>query len=305
MPDPLADIVTLLQPRAPFSKHVRTSGPWHVHREDSGQPFYCVLLEGRCLLQADGQPPTTLQAGDFALIPSAHGFAFSSLDPPPAPDAPASTIVARDGQVQLGNPDAPANAEMTLGHCIFDSPDATLLVPLLPSLVLVRGDQRLSTLVQLLRDEVRARRPARQVILERLLEVLLIEALRASAGTDASAGLLRGLADERLSFALRAIHTHPTRPWTVAQLASEAALSRSAFFERFHRAVGMAPMEYLLTWRMALAKDLLRKQDSTVTEIAQRVGYSSVSTFSVAFARHVGMPPTHFARTQPARTELA
>jgi AraC-like DNA-binding protein len=78
--------------------------------------------------------------------------------------------------------------------------------------------------------------------------------------------------------------------------AKEAALSRSAFFERFNREVGMAPMEYLLSWRMALAKNLLRKKEGNVAEIAERVGYGSASTFSVAFTRFVGVPPTRYAK---------
>jgi transcriptional regulator GlxA family with amidase domain len=136
------------------------------------------------------------------------------------------------------------------------------------------------------------------VILARLLEVLLIEALRSTAGTAASPGLVRGLADARLAVAIRRMHESPTRSWTVAQLAKEAALSRSTFFERFSRAVGVAPMEYLLAWRMALAKNMLRQQEGGIAEVAQRVGYSSASTFSVAFTRHVGQPPTRYVREQ-------
>jgi AraC-like DNA-binding protein len=92
------------------------------------------------------------------------------------------------------------------------------------------------------------------------------------------------------------MHERPTEPWTVAQLAKEAALSRSAFFARFNRAVGVAPMEYLLAWRMALAKNLLRRKEAGVAEVAERVGYSSASAFSVAFTRYVGLPPTRYAR---------
>jgi len=84
----------------------------------------------------------------------------------------------------------------------------------------------------------------------------------------------------------------------VAQLAREAALSRSAFFARFQRAVGMAPMAYLLTWRMALGKQLLLQKANGIAEVAQRVGYGSASAFSVAFTRHVGLPPTQYARSQ-------
>ena len=138
-------------------------------------------------------------------------------------------------------------------------------------------------------------------MLSRLLEVLLIEALRSAAGTAASPGLVRGLADARLSAAIRAMHAQPARDWTVVDLANEAALSRSAFFERFNRTVGVAPMAYLLAWRMALAKDLLRRrQGGGMAEVAERVGYSSASTFSVAFARYVGRPPSQYAREQYA-----
>lgn len=91
----------------------------------------------------------------------------------------------------------------------------------------------------------------------------------------------------------------PTKARTVAQLAKEAALSRSAFFERFSRAVGLAPMAYLLNWRMALAKNMLQRGEVRIAEIAERVGYGSASAFSVAFTRHVGLPPARYARRQP------
>ena len=94
------------------------------------------------------------------------------------------------------------------------------------------------------------------------------------------------------------MHERPGHAWTVAALAREAALSRSAFFERFNRIVGIAPMAYLLAWRMALAKQLLRKKESSVADVAERVGYSSASTFSIAFARHVGQPPMRYARSR-------
>jgi AraC-like DNA-binding protein len=82
----------------------------------------------------------------------------------------------------------------------------------------------------------------------------------------------------------------------VHHLARTAALSRSAFFERFTRTLGVAPMEYLLAWRMAVAKDLLRRSDVGLSEVARRVGYGSASAFSTAFSRHVGQPPGRYAR---------
>ncbi|MDL5365407.1 AraC family transcriptional regulator [Xanthomonas sp. NCPPB 2654] len=295
MVDPLAEVVTLLQPTARFSKHVVGAGPWRIRRSDAGQPFYCAVLEGGCRLALDGGEPIVLQAGDFVLVPAAYVVTMSSLVPHEGAVETMPTALG-PGLFRIGAQEGPTDLRILAGHCSFGSPDAALLVSLLPQLVCVRGEQRLATLVHLVSEESREARPAREVVLARLLEVLLIEALRSAAGTGASPGLARGLADARLAAAIRAMHEQPTRAWTVVALAKEAALSRSAFFERFGRTVGMAPMEYLLAWRMALAKDLLRRTEFGIADIAERVGYSSASTFSVAFARHVGQPPTQYAR---------
>jgi AraC-like DNA-binding protein len=303
MIDPLTEVVTLLQPGARFSKLVLAASPWRVSRSDAGVPFYCVILEGACRMTIDGHEPIELVSGDFVLIPAAYGVAMSSLVPPPPGVETLAPIVLGNNEFGIGEPDGPIDLRMMVGHCSFGSPDASLLVSLLPQVVHVRGLERLATLVQLIRDESRALRPAREVVLSRLLEVLLIEALRSTADTTASPGLVRGLSDARLAAAIRVMHEHPTHAWTVAELAKEAALSRSTFFERFNRAVGVAPMEYLLTWRMALAKDLLRRNEGRIAEVAQRVGYSSASTFSVAFTRHVGRPPSQYAREEQVATE--
>jgi AraC-like DNA-binding protein len=303
MIDPLAEVVTLLQPGARFSKLVLGASPWRVNRSDAGQPLYCVILEGACRMAIDEHEPIVLVSGDFVLIPAAYGVAMSSLVPPPPGVKMLEPIALGNNEFRIGAPDSPVDSRMMVGHCSFGSPDASLLVSLLPQIVHVRGVERLATLVQLVRDESREQRPAREVVLSRLLEVLLIEALRSTAETTASPGLVRGLSDSRLAAAIRVMHEHPTRAWTVAELAKEAALSRSTFFERFNRAVGVAPMEYLLTWRMALAKDLLRRNEGRVSDVAQRVGYSSASTFSVAFTRHVGRPPSQYAREEQVASD--
>ena len=304
MPDPLTQIVGLLQPNASFSKLVVAAGAWIVRRSDEGRPFYCVVLDGSCRLSVAGQAPITLEEGDFVLVPAAHDFTVSSLHPPPRgiePEPVETSLVETSlGVFRLGSADETPDVRMLVGHCAFGSADAGLLVSLLPQLVHVRGQGRLTALVELVGGESRADRPGRDVVVARLLEVLLIEALRSTARPAASPGLLRGLADDRLAVALRQMHDHPRHAWTVVALAEGAALSRSAFFERFRRKVGVAPMEYLLGWRMALAKDLLRRQKAGVAQVDEQVGYSSASTFSTAFARHVGMPPTLYARKQRA-----
>lgn len=297
MADPLSEVVTLLQPSAGFSKLVSAAGRWRVRRTEVGRPFYCAVLEGSLRLAVDGREPQVLQADDFVLIPAAQNFSTSSLDPPDDPVDLLPTLLP-SGEFRLGAPERPAQVRMMVGYCTFASPDAAMLVSLLPQLVHVRDEKRLGTLVRLVNEESRADRAGRDAVLTRLLEVLLIEALRSTSGAATSPGLLRGLADTRVAVALRRMHELPAQAWTVAQLAKEAALSRSAFFERFSRTVGVAPMEYLLAWRMALAKKWLGDKELGIADVAERVGYSSASTFSVAFTRHVGVPPARYARAQ-------
>ena len=291
----------LLQPSALFSKTLVGAGSWRIAPPDTRQPFYGVILEGACRLTVDGREPINGQAGDFVLIPFAHRLEVSSREPPARNDD--SPLVALgNGEFRVGEQDGPIGLRMLIGHCSFASPDADLLVPLLPQLVHIRCAQRLAQLVGLVGDESRAQRPAREVVLSRLLEVLFIEALRSTAEAATSQGLARGLADLRIAHAIRAMHERPSHAWTMADLAKEATLSRSAFFERFKRKVGVAPMAYLLAWRMALAKQMLRQNESPIAEIAERVGYRSVSAFSVAFARCAGQSPAHYARASRCAT---
>ncbi|WP_144630817.1 AraC family transcriptional regulator [Bordetella genomosp. 13] len=296
MSDPLTEVVTLLQPRMAHSKVASGAGRWGLNRIEFGQPSYFVLLEGRARLMPEGMEPIVLEAHDFVLIPSTLAFTMTSFEPPDEDALDGMPVVLPNGEYRHGAVDAPADVRILVGMCHLESPDAALLVSLLPKLVLVRGESRLSVLVQLVIDESRSQRAAREVVLERLLEVLLIEALRSSREAISTPGLLRGLADARLSVALRSFHEKPDQAWTVALLAKAAAMSRSTFFERFSHAVGLAPMEYVLSWRMALAKGLLRRTKSSVAAVAAQVGYSSASTFTVAFTRHVGVSPGMFAR---------
>ena len=296
MPDPFADLIALLQPRAPYSKLVDAAGAWRVRRTEVGQVYYCMILAGQSRLTVEHKAPIDLSAGDFVLIPEAADFTMASIDPPPPDGLETRPATDEGGTVRLGTPDGPPEVQMLIGYCRFGSPDAELLVSLLPDLVIVRGERQLGDLARLVREEARADRPARDVVLEHLLQVLLIEALRSTSGAGAPPGLMRGLADDRLAAALRGIHTAPDRGWSVADLACEAGLSRSAFFTRFNEVVGMPPMTYVQTWRIALAKHYLRSGQGTISEIATKVGYGSSSAFSVAFSRQVGRPPARFAQ---------
>jgi AraC-like DNA-binding protein len=301
MNDPLSEVITLLQPRAVFSRLISGAGRWGVRYSAFGEPSFCVVLEGSCRLAVDGHAPVTLEAGDFVLLPATPGFTMSGFEPVKLERLDPKVTSKVLGEIRHGTRGGRPDVRLLGGWFAFESPDSALLVSLLPSLVHVRGVERLAVLVRLVGEEASDRRSGRDLVLTRLVEVLLIEALRAAPGEDAPPGLVRGLADAHLAPAIRQIHGRFGRSWTVAALARTAALSRSAFFERFLRIVGMPPMEYLLSWRMAVAKDLLRRQDRGIAEVAEHVGYGSASTFSTAFSRHVGQPPRRYARSVKTR----
>jgi AraC-like DNA-binding protein len=296
MNDPLSEVIALLQPRAVFSRRHCAGGRWGFRYSAFGHPSFCAVLEGRSRLNVDGHRPLTLEAGDFLLLPATPGFTMSSVEPPPTLERLDPHVTSKVlGETRHGARGGRPDVRWLGGWFAFDSPDSALLVSRLPSVVHLRGVERLSILVRLVGEEASERRAGRDLVLRRLVEVLLIEALRATPSEDAPPGLLRGLADARIAPAIRQMHSQLARPWTVAQLARAAAVSRSAFFERFTRTVGVAPMEYLLAWRMAFAKDLLHRHDLAIAEVAERVGYGSASTFSTAFSRHVGQPPSRYA----------
>lgn len=300
MSDPLAQIVGLLQPGVPFSKCVTGSGPWRVRRTQSPNPYYVAVLKGSIRYEDHQSREIVVNAGDFLLIPFAQDFMMRSDVPSSDDDMVIDAVILPGGEYRVGSIDGPIDMRALVGYCMFQSDDATLLSSLLPDLVVVRGEHRLAMLMQLLGEEAVGSKPGRDVVLQHLLEVLLIDALRSTAELSDSPGLLRGLSDDRLAVAIRAMHARPEHGWTVAELAREAAFSRSGFHERFQNAVGMAPMEYLKSWRLALAKGLLRKREASVGEIARQVGYRSASAFSVAFMRDVGVSPARYARGAPA-----
>jgi AraC-like DNA-binding protein len=296
MPDPLSEIIALLQPRAVFSKPISGAGRWAVRYSRFDQPSFAAVLEGSCRLAVDGHPVVTLEAGDFVLLPATPGFTMSGFEPAQAVHIDPKLMSSPTGEVRHGTRGGRPDVRLLGGYFAFESPDQSLLVSLLPDMFHVRGVERLTTLVQFVAEEARERRSGRELLLSRLVEILLIEALRSEPADDTPPGLLRGLSDPRLAPALRQMHAHPARAWTVPELAKTAGLSRSSFFERFNSAVGMSPMEYLLAWRMAVAKDLLRRQELDISAVAERVGYASSSTFSTAFSRHVGTAPGRYAR---------
>lgn len=294
--DPLASVVTLLKPAVSISKLVEAGGQWQVQRQDMRSPFYCAVVEGGCLLEVSGRTPVTLTAGDFVLIPNLHSFTMRKDGFPKLGQS--RPLEVGPGRVRLGPADAPVEMRALVGHCRFETPANALLVSLLPDMIHLSGHNRLMALVPVIHEETRAKRPGRELILERLLEVLLIEALRSGPAAEMPPGLLRGLADPQLAAALQRIHGDASFDMSVTRLAKTSGMSRSGFFEKFRKEIGRSPKEYITSWRMAIAKTLLREGRFTSAEIALKVGYGSASAFGLAFMRYEGLSPGAFAHQQ-------
>lgn len=298
MSDPLSELVRFLRPQAVFANIISGRGDWAVRYSEFGLPSFCIVLEGSSLLAVDGHEPITIGAGDFVLLPATPGFTISSFGPAPPVHFDPRAMVGRKDELRYGERSGVADMRSLGGSFQFDGANPRLLVSLLPRVIHVRGSARLAQLVQMVGEESAGGLPGSEFMLSRLAELLLVEAMRSTTSDSAPPGLLRGLGDERLARALKEMHADIARAWTVNQLADTAALSRSAFFERFTRTVGATPMEYLLRWRMEIAMQLLRQGEPAISTVAERVGYGSTSAFSVAFSRQVGQTPSKYARDQ-------
>jgi AraC-like DNA-binding protein len=213
-----------------------------------------------------------------------------------APVAPRDEAV-RHGE-QEGEPDFVALG----GSFTFERVNTPLLLSLLPKQIYIAASQgratRFGRLIELLAEECATDYPGKELIIQRMLEALLVEALRwhSIEGQGVTTGLLNGMKDPSLTRAIQAIHSDVRANWTVAGLASIAGMSRSAFSARFGETIGCAPIEYLARWRMALAKDALASGVKTLDRIAAEIGYESASAFSTAFRKRLGCPPGQFAR---------
>jgi len=204
-------------------------------------------------------------------------------------------------------------AEVTMGHldgggrdgativCGFLGLDARPFNPLLASLPrLLRvpastlgADSWVASFLHAVVTESHARRPGGEAVLERMSEMLFVEALRRhiDALPEGQTGWLAGMRDPAVGRALSLLHEKPGEAWTLERLGQEAGLSRSSLHERFVHFIGQPPMQYLTQWRMQVASGRLRDTNAKLIEVALDVGYESEAAFSRAFKRVAGMSP--------------
>jgi AraC-like DNA-binding protein len=238
-----------------------------------------------------------LQRGDFLLLPVTPALTLSS-------ELGVKCVSGRHSKtgVRYGDQDGEPDFQMLGGRFSIEPENAALLLGLLPEQVHIRSAENdtahLAYIINLIMEECMHERPGRQMLLERLLEVMLIESLRWRdlKERSAQAGLLAGMRDPAIAFTLRAMHSNVKHEWTVAKLAKQAGMSRSAYAKRFGDIIGCGPMEYLSRWRMSLAQNALTRGSASLETVARDVGYGSASAFSTAFRRWTGCAPGAFGR---------
>lgn len=300
--DALTDIIRLLRPQTVLLGSMSAFGRWGTRMPPQPGPTFYIVTEGRCWFQPGEGERIELFEGDYILSPRPEADMFYSEPGVATPISDEAFKAAHwvDGEIRLGDPaDGPVTRALG-GLILCDPANADLLVGLLPRFLHVRAAEdtaaRLHALIAMIREEAGDARPARDAMLSRLIELMLIETLRREASaTLPHVGVLAGLGDPQLARALSDIHGDVRRGWTVGELARRAGMSRSVFARRFSDAVGAAPVEYLLHWRMALAKEALIHGRGKLEEIAEAIGYRSASAFSTAFRQRVGCPPSDYA----------
>jgi AraC-like DNA-binding protein len=281
---------------------------------DVSATFHMVLNGAECLLTlADGES-FTLGAGDFALFPHSVPHTLTRGRNPlviPIECAVERGHITPDDWLCFGG--TGAQTETLCGNLYYAGETRNAPRPLdhpflraLPPVIVLRGENGkpvpwLPATLDFLRCETTGGRPGYQTVVNRLAEILFIQAVRSYlAESDlgcTNASYLRAIADGRIAPALFAMHKHPAEPWSVASLAETCYLSRSAFAQDFTERVGVAPLTYLTQWRLFLAGRFLRGGERlTLAEIAAKVGYGSEAALSKVFKQHIGMSPGEYRR---------
>jgi AraC-like DNA-binding protein len=275
-----------------------------------------TMLRGEGWILPDGDDPVPLGHGDVAIV--AGPTSFSIADSPETRARPLYTVYGPDNCITDSGDDLTLGVR-TCGDQI-DGPNVLLtgsyqvhgrvcerLLSVLPKVLTVPNDGDLCPVLDLTTAEIERDDPGQQAVLDRLLDLLLLTALREwfARPEACSPPWYRALSDPVIGRALRLLHDEPARPWTVAALAEEAGVSRATFARRFTELVGEAPMSYLTGWRLSLAIDLLQRTDATVEEVAEQVGYRSGFGLSVAFKRVYGTRPSEYRRAEPVRSAVS
>ncbi|MEZ3179113.1 AraC family transcriptional regulator [Streptomyces pimonensis] len=302
--DALTGLLEGLRARGAFMIRACFDPPWAIRVEDRAPLTVMVLVRGEAWIVPDGGERLRLRPGDLAVARGPDPYTCAD-DPATAPQAlilPGGACHHPDGRPLNGVMDLgvrtwgdrpEGGTVMLIGTYRMRGETGGRLLDALPPLLALTADVWDRPLTPFLMDETVRDAPGQEVVLDRLLDLLVIAALRAwFARPEAQPpAWYRAQADPVVGPAVRLLEDDPARPWTVAELAAKAGVSRAALARRFTRLVGEPPMTYLTGRRLALAADRLRDTDDTIGAIARQVGYGSAFALSTAFKRAYGVSP--------------
>lgn len=320
--DPLSEILKSVRLEGAVFLNAEFTAPWCA-RGEAGmalyrhriQPyehlvFFHYLTEGRCKVRLnDDSRVLEVAAGDIVIFPQDDGHLMGSdLQIAPLGDegARGDGEVKCEDVIQIRHGGGGATTRFVCGYLLCGSSMSRSLFAALPRMFRVPIGNRPSAalLLGLLQAGVResvVALPGADSVRAKLAELMFVEALRHYSATipAGAASWLAGVRDAQIGRALALLHSQPGRNWTVDQLASEVAMSRSRLGQRFATLIGKTPMQYLIHWRLTLAAQVLRRDGDPIARIAERHGYDSEAAFNRAFKRQFGMPPAMWRKTAP------
>jgi AraC-like DNA-binding protein len=287
--DPLSDVLAALHARSTRRTRFEGSGAWALTFPALERLKFVAILRGASWLLRPDLEPQRLVAGDCCLIGKTP-YTFAS-DPALLPIAGASLFADGNDVVHWGGDETVAIG----GGLAFAPGCASFLLDMLPPFLHVPanspGATSITSVLGLLDAESEDQLLGNDVVTARLSDVLMIQAIRTIAACGSVSGWLGALADPRIGRAIRAFHDEVARPWTVAELAAEAGMSRASFSAAFTRRVRQAPVAYMRAWRMTRARAALAEGHSNVGQLAAAAGYKSQSAFGHAYRQTFGVAP--------------
>ena len=298
--DVLTDLLERARARGAGFSHSTVHGPFGLAFPAVAGLAVHAIVEGELQLWTDDATrPERLIGGDLVLVKGGLDHQLATT-----PDRPLRPLLefmdtARMSERRFVTGEGAETSVFFCGAYMFDGDICSELLRLLPEVIRLRpaAGSALRTTLDLLAREMEHDHPGQQTLLDRLLDVALVQSLREHFTAAGAPAWYRASGDPQLGPALRAVHAEPGKPWTVESLAAEASLSRAAFARRFTAALGVAPLTYLTGWRMALAREQLRDSDDQIAAVASALGYASEFSFAAAFKRHHGLAPGKW-RTQ-------
>jgi len=311
--DALTAVLAVAGVRGTVAATLDAAEPWGLALNAVPGAAFHAVTDGLAWLRIPGRPDTRLMPGDVVLLPT--GLAHILASAPDAATVPfdhlaAEHALAAGQDLRLG-----AGPGQTRILCASYHQDPAVTVPLLtllPDMLHIPARQAgadLDTTLRLLAGEISRPQPGASAVLDRIVDILLVQLLRAWLDTapapDRAASWLSALTDPIAGPALAALHTQPGRDWTIPSLATAIRVSRATLARRFAEEVGETPMAYLTEWRLALAADLLRQPDATVAGVARQVGYGTGFALSAAFSRVRGVSPSEHRALLPTDERLA